>query len=101
MGFCCGRYESGNRLSPDHERTIVDRLLAYHPDCDSKIGCGIDYITVISFTLYYQFGLAFFFNYHYYTNVLLISIIGYRLNWESCILLVYLCVFQTWKMGLK
>ncbi|KAH8488045.1 hypothetical protein Peur_060202 [Populus x canadensis] len=41
-----GKYESGNRLSPDHERTIVDRLLAYHPDCDSKIGCGIDYITV-------------------------------------------------------
>jgi hypothetical protein len=60
MWFCCGRYESGDRLSPDHERTIVDRLLAYHPDCDSKIGCGIDYITVISFTLYYQFGLAFF-----------------------------------------
>ncbi|KAJ6878764.1 protein DCL [Populus alba x Populus x berolinensis] len=41
-----GKYESGDRLSPDHERTIVDRLLAYHPDCDSKIGCGIDYITV-------------------------------------------------------
>ncbi|CAK7347539.1 unnamed protein product [Dovyalis caffra] len=41
-----GKYESGNRLSPEHERTIVDRLLAYHPDCDKKIGCGIDYITV-------------------------------------------------------
>ncbi|KAF9687564.1 hypothetical protein SADUNF_Sadunf02G0106500 [Salix dunnii] len=40
------RYESGDRLSQEHERTIVDRLLAYHPDFDNKIGCGIDYITV-------------------------------------------------------
>ncbi|CAL1396060.1 unnamed protein product [Linum trigynum] len=41
-----GKYEIGERLSPDHERTIVDRLLPYHPECEKKIGCGIDYITV-------------------------------------------------------
>ncbi|KAJ6954952.1 protein DCL [Populus alba x Populus x berolinensis] len=40
------KYESGDRLSQEHERTIVDRLLAHHPDFDNKIGCGIDYITV-------------------------------------------------------
>ncbi|KAL3603825.1 hypothetical protein D5086_004684 [Populus alba] len=39
------KYESGDRLSQEHERTIVDRLLAHHPDFDNKIGCGIDYIT--------------------------------------------------------
>uniref|UniRef100_A0A6N2MFW2 Uncharacterized protein n=1 Tax=Salix viminalis TaxID=40686 RepID=A0A6N2MFW2_SALVM len=31
------RYESGDRLSEEHERTIVDRLLVYHPDFDKKI----------------------------------------------------------------
>ncbi|XP_021284501.1 protein DCL homolog, chloroplastic [Herrania umbratica] len=41
-----GKYESGDRLSPEHEKTILDRLLPYHPECEKKIGCGIDYITV-------------------------------------------------------
>ncbi|KAL7127469.1 hypothetical protein ABFS83_14G255200 [Erythranthe nasuta] len=41
-----GKYESGTRLSPEHERTILDRLLAYHPESEKKIGCGVDYITI-------------------------------------------------------
>ncbi|KAK9220163.1 hypothetical protein WN943_008811 [Citrus x changshan-huyou] len=41
-----GRYESGVRLSPEHERTILERLLPYHPEFEKKIGCGIDYITI-------------------------------------------------------
>uniref|UniRef100_A0A2C9U0C4 Uncharacterized protein n=1 Tax=Manihot esculenta TaxID=3983 RepID=A0A2C9U0C4_MANES len=41
-----GKYENGDRLSPENERTIVERLLPYHPECKKKIGCGIDYITV-------------------------------------------------------
>ncbi|XP_047323462.1 protein DCL, chloroplastic-like [Impatiens glandulifera] len=41
-----GKYESGDRLSPEHEKTIVERFLPYHPECDKKIGCGIDYITI-------------------------------------------------------
>ncbi|XP_021651780.2 protein DCL homolog, chloroplastic isoform X2 [Hevea brasiliensis] len=40
-----GKYENGDRLSPEHERTVVERLLPYHPECKKKIGCGIDYIT--------------------------------------------------------
>ncbi|KAK3029446.1 hypothetical protein RJ639_037731 [Escallonia herrerae] len=40
------RYESGDRLSPEHERTILERLLPYHPECDKKIGSGVDYITI-------------------------------------------------------
>ncbi|KZV45172.1 hypothetical protein F511_11772 [Dorcoceras hygrometricum] len=41
-----GKYESGDRLSPEHEKTILERLLAYHPEYEKKIGCGVDYITI-------------------------------------------------------
>ncbi|KAK1433486.1 hypothetical protein QVD17_10396 [Tagetes erecta] len=41
-----GKYASGERLSPEHERTILERLLPYHPESEKKIGCGINYITV-------------------------------------------------------
>lgn len=41
-----GKYESGEKLSPAHEKTIIERLLPYHPEYEKKIGCGIDYITV-------------------------------------------------------
>ncbi|KAK9066739.1 hypothetical protein SSX86_014062 [Deinandra increscens subsp. villosa] len=40
------KYASGERLSPEHERTIIERLLPYHPESEKKIGCGISYITV-------------------------------------------------------
>ncbi|KAF5758947.1 hypothetical protein HanRHA438_Chr16g0747821 [Helianthus annuus] len=40
------KYASGERLSPEHERTILERLLPYHPESEKKIGCGINYITV-------------------------------------------------------
>uniref|UniRef100_A0A0E0K5M2 Protein DCL, chloroplastic n=1 Tax=Oryza punctata TaxID=4537 RepID=A0A0E0K5M2_ORYPU len=41
-----GKYENGDRLSPEHEKAILERLLPYHPQYEKKIGCGIDYITV-------------------------------------------------------
>lgn len=41
-----GKYGSGDRLSPEHERTILERLLPYHPEFEKKMGSGIDYITV-------------------------------------------------------
>ncbi|OIT04172.1 PREDICTED: protein DCL, chloroplastic [Nicotiana attenuata] len=41
-----GKYAVGDRLSPDHQRTILQRLLPYHPECKEKIGSGVDYITV-------------------------------------------------------
>ncbi|XP_043708678.1 protein DCL, chloroplastic isoform X2 [Telopea speciosissima] len=44
-----GRYGSGDKLSPEHEKTIVERLLPYHPEVEKKIGCGIDYITLFIF----------------------------------------------------
>ena len=40
------RYRSGERLSPEHEKTILERLLPYHPGYEKKIGNGVDYITV-------------------------------------------------------
>ncbi|KAJ7966616.1 DNA-directed RNA polymerase subunit [Quillaja saponaria] len=40
------KYGSGDRLNPEHERTILEKLLPFHPEFEKKIGCGIDYITV-------------------------------------------------------
>ncbi|KAK7283288.1 hypothetical protein RIF29_12709 [Crotalaria pallida] len=41
-----GQYESGQRLGPEHETTILEKLLPFHPEHEKKIGCGIDYITI-------------------------------------------------------
>ncbi|KAG7594306.1 hypothetical protein ISN45_Aa01g030670 [Arabidopsis thaliana x Arabidopsis arenosa] len=41
-----GKYANRDRLSPEHERTIIEMLLPYHPEFEKKIGCGIDYIMV-------------------------------------------------------
>lgn len=41
-----GKYESEDRLIPEHEKTIRDRLLPYHPEYEKKIGPGIDYIKI-------------------------------------------------------
>lgn len=40
-----GKYANGERLSPQHEKTILERLLPYHPECEKKIGSGVDYVT--------------------------------------------------------
>jgi len=74
MGYCCGRYESGDRLSQEHDRTIVDRLLAYHPGFDNKIGCGIDYITVMPASLSLSLSL-YIYIYIYICIINLIQII--------------------------
>ncbi|XP_031496364.1 protein DCL homolog, chloroplastic [Nymphaea colorata] len=41
-----GKYQSGDRLSMEHEKKIIERLLPYHPEVEKKIGCGIDFITI-------------------------------------------------------
>lgn len=41
-----GKYNSGDRLSREHQKTILERLLPHHPEYTKKIGCGVDYITV-------------------------------------------------------
>ncbi|TKY75063.1 DCL protein [Spatholobus suberectus] len=41
-----GQYENGDRLSPEHEKTILEKLLPFHPESEKKIGCGVDYITI-------------------------------------------------------
>ncbi|KAG6434775.1 hypothetical protein SASPL_106417 [Salvia splendens] len=45
MKLVCS-YECGDRLSPEHERTILERVLPYHPAYEDKIGSGVDYITI-------------------------------------------------------
>lgn len=41
-----GKYKTGDRLSPDHDKIIAERLLPFHPKYEEKIGRGIDHIVV-------------------------------------------------------
>ncbi|PKA49901.1 Protein DCL, chloroplastic [Apostasia shenzhenica] len=40
------RYGDGETLNSEDEREVVEKLLAYHPHSDDKVGCGIDSIMV-------------------------------------------------------
>lgn len=40
------RYMDGERLTAEDEKTVIERLLAYHPHSEDKIGCGLDSIMV-------------------------------------------------------
>uniref|UniRef100_A0A803N7A9 Uncharacterized protein n=1 Tax=Chenopodium quinoa TaxID=63459 RepID=A0A803N7A9_CHEQI len=37
-------YMDGERLTSDDEKVVIERLLAYHPRSEDKIGCGLDSI---------------------------------------------------------
>ncbi|KAL9258524.1 DCL homolog, chloroplastic-like protein [Drosera capensis] len=39
-----GRYMDGERLNAEDEKIVVAKLLAYHPNSEDKIGCGLDSI---------------------------------------------------------
>ncbi|XP_057429387.1 protein DCL homolog, chloroplastic-like [Lotus japonicus] len=40
------RYMNGQILDMEEEKAIVEKLLAYHPESEDKIGCGIESIMV-------------------------------------------------------
>ncbi|KAJ1431054.1 hypothetical protein SESBI_07291 [Sesbania bispinosa] len=40
------RYIDGERLTVEDERAVVEKLLAYHPHSEDKIGCGLESIMV-------------------------------------------------------
>lgn len=40
------RYRDGERLTAEDEKAVVDKLLAYHPHAEDKIGCGLYSIMV-------------------------------------------------------
>ncbi|KAL2232553.1 protein DCL, chloroplastic [Sesamum indicum] len=40
------RYMDGERLTPQDEKAVLDKLLAHHPHSEDKIGCGLDSIMV-------------------------------------------------------
>ncbi|XP_071925911.1 uncharacterized protein [Coffea arabica] len=42
------RYMDGERLTAEDEKTVIERLLAYHPHSEDKIGCGLDSIMALS-----------------------------------------------------
>ncbi|KAM3710329.1 hypothetical protein ACJW31_01G021200 [Castanea mollissima] len=40
------RYLDGERLTAEDEKAVVEKLLAYHPHSEDKVGCGLDSIMV-------------------------------------------------------
>ncbi|KAL8172038.1 hypothetical protein V2J09_023842 [Rumex salicifolius] len=40
------RYRDGERLTAEDEKAVLQKILAYHPHADAKIGCGFDSIMV-------------------------------------------------------
>ncbi|KAK6939649.1 hypothetical protein RJ641_029180 [Dillenia turbinata] len=40
------RYMDGERLSAEDEKAVINKLLAYHPHSEDKIGCGVGSIMV-------------------------------------------------------
>ncbi|CAI8599279.1 unnamed protein product [Vicia faba] len=40
------RYMDGGRLTVEDEKIVVEKLLAYHPHSDDKMGCGLESIMV-------------------------------------------------------
>ncbi|GLU04219.1 hypothetical protein SLE2022_213780 [Rubroshorea leprosula] len=40
------RYGDGECLTAEDERAVVEKLLAFHPHAEDKIGCGLDSIMV-------------------------------------------------------
>ncbi|KAL5557008.1 hypothetical protein UlMin_039244 [Ulmus minor] len=41
-----GKYKNGEKLTPEHQKIILERLLPYHPEYETKIGCGVESIMV-------------------------------------------------------
>ncbi|KAG9440325.1 hypothetical protein H6P81_020490 [Aristolochia fimbriata] len=40
------KYVDGERLTDEDEKVVLEKLLAYHPHAEDKIGSGLDYIMV-------------------------------------------------------
>ena len=77
LGNPC-RYPSGDRLSPVHEKMILERLLPYHPEFESKIGCGVDFITV---SFYSSSSMNFISNAKIYISFELCDALYFRANY--------------------
>ncbi|KAF8406277.1 hypothetical protein HHK36_008362 [Tetracentron sinense] len=45
-GLLADRYMDGERLTVEDEKAVVEKLLAFHPHSEDKIGCGLDSIMV-------------------------------------------------------
>lgn len=54
----CARYMDGGRLTVEDEKLVVEKLLAYHPHSEDKMGCGLESI-MVSAGLYVSFSLLF------------------------------------------
>ncbi|KAH9301252.1 hypothetical protein KI387_012835, partial [Taxus chinensis] len=43
-------YKSGDRLRPEDEREVLEKVFIHHPDAEAKMGCGVDFIMVDNHT---------------------------------------------------
>ncbi|KAL5583506.1 hypothetical protein UlMin_015948 [Ulmus minor] len=41
-----GKYKNGEKLTPQHDKIILERLLPYHPEYETKIGYGVQSVMV-------------------------------------------------------
>ncbi|KEH35755.1 DCL protein [Medicago truncatula] len=45
------KYMDGGTLTLEDEKTVVEKLLAYHPHSEDKIGCGLESIMVSTYSI--------------------------------------------------
>lgn len=46
------RYPDGEPISDDDKTFVLEKILNFHPDKETKLGSGVDFITVNSMLLY-------------------------------------------------
>lgn len=39
-------YQNGDKLNPEDEKLVLEKVLEYHPDKEAKLGCGVDYLMI-------------------------------------------------------
>ncbi|GAB2269593.1 hypothetical protein Dimus_004518 [Dionaea muscipula] len=44
--YCADKKVELARSNPEHQKTLLEKLLPYHPEYEKKIGRGVDYITI-------------------------------------------------------
>eukprot|EP01018_Ginkgo_biloba_P002441 Gb_38368 [translate_table: standard] len=45
-------YNSGQRLRPEDEREVLEKIVLHHPEVEAKMGCGIDFIMIDNHSKY-------------------------------------------------
>ncbi|KAI5060882.1 hypothetical protein GOP47_0023387 [Adiantum capillus-veneris] len=41
-------YQPGDKLKPEDEKFILEKIIVHHPDKEAKLGCGVDHVMIDS-----------------------------------------------------